>query len=97
MLLLLLPGPLPLALHPLPSMLEDPMQIANDIASGINLNNYEIILNRSEAIAYAINNMQDGDVIALCGKGAENYMDEKGIKHPYSDKDEVERWGLNRV
>lgn len=28
MLLLLLPGPLPLALHPLPSMLEDPMQIA---------------------------------------------------------------------
>ncbi len=76
---------------------EDPMQIANEIASGINSGNYEIILNRSEAIAYAINNMQDGDVVALCGKGAENYMDEQGIKHPYSDGGEVEKWGLTRL
>lgn len=73
---------------------EDSYEIAKMIASGINGNNYEIIVDREKAIEKAISTMQDGDILALCGKGAENYMDIKGIKYPYSDKKVVEAWGF---
>ena len=73
---------------------EESNEIAKMIASGINGNNYEIIVDREKAISKAINNMNDGDILAICGKGAENYMDIKGVKHPYSDQKAVEAWGF---
>lgn len=73
---------------------EDSNDIAKMITSGINGNNYEIIVDREKAISKAISNMCDGDILAICGKGAENYMDIKGVKYPYSDKRVVETWGF---
>ena len=58
------------------------------------LKNFKIIQNRREAIAYAVNLMQDGDLLAICGKGAEDYLEIKGQKLPYSDKEELLKLGF---
>ena len=73
---------------------EDPMDIANQIASGIKKGNFEIILDRKKAIKKVINSMSDGDILALLGKGTEDYIEIGGIKYPYSDKEEVLKWGF---
>lgn len=73
---------------------EDSRLIANQVASGIKGNNFKIIQNRSEAIAYAVSLMQDGDLLAICGKGAEDYLEIKGQKLPYSDKEELLKLGF---
>ena len=73
---------------------ENPEDIAKDIVGGITTNNYEIILNRKEAIKMATQEMQDGDVLVLCGKGAESYIEIKGQKCEYSEKQELEKCGF---
>ena len=50
---------------------------------------YILIENRKKAIAYAVNSAQRYDTVIICGKGAENYMEIAGIKHPYSDYEVV--------
>jgi UDP-N-acetylmuramyl tripeptide synthase len=40
-----------------------------------------------EAIAYAINNGQPGDIIVLAGKGHEDYQEIKGVKYPMDERD----------
>ena len=74
--------------------MENPNHIAKDIASGIKKENFQIILERGLAIKTAIQKMQDGDIVALLGKGAEDYMEIGETKHPYSDKSEVQKWGF---
>ena len=70
--------------------LEEPEFIANQIVSGIKSTNYEIILDREEAIKKATNLLNKDDLLAICGKGAEDYLEVKGIKYPYSDKNVLE-------
>lgn len=67
-------------------------KIASDIVSRIKNGNYKVILDRSEAIKFALNLASPGDVVLLAGKGAEPYIDENGTKIPYSDKAEVEKF-----
>ncbi len=67
-------------------------KIARDIEKGINGGSYIIILDRSEAIKRALEFAEDGDVVLIAGKGAEPYIDENGIKIPYSDKAEIEKY-----
>lgn len=69
---------------------EEPEFIANQIVSGIKSTNYEIILDREEAIKKATNLLNKDDLLAICGKGAEDYLEVKGIKYPYSDKNVLE-------
>ena len=53
---------------------EPPMQIINDILSGVGENNnFTVIPDRRKAIEYAIANAKVGDIILLAGKGHENY------------------------
>ena len=33
--------------------------------------------------------LKSGDLLVIAGKGAENYQDILGVKHPFSDKKEV--------
>lgn len=66
-------------------------KIAGDIEKGMINSSYKIILNRSEAIKYANLITNEGDIILIAGKGAENYIDENGVKVPYSDFEEVEK------
>jgi UDP-N-acetylmuramoyl-L-alanyl-D-glutamate--2,6-diaminopimelate ligase len=56
---------------------EDPQRIALDIEVGIrrqHRNNYQVLLDREQAIATAISMAQKGDIILIAGKGHENYQ-----------------------
>ena len=52
-------------------------------------NNYTFISSRQEAIKYAFQKAQKGDVIAIIGKGRDNYMAILDKRIPYSDYDEI--------
>ncbi len=64
---------------------EDPGQIIEDIKPGLVGKNYEICSDRTEGIRFILNKAQPGDAVLLAGKGAENYQEIKGVKHPYND------------
>ena len=55
---------------------ENPISIIEDIKTGMDLGggDYIIILNRREAIEYALTHAQKDDTILLCGKGQETYQ-----------------------
>lgn len=70
---------------------EEPMQIIREIEKGIlkQTKNFILIEDRVEAIKYAINMLQEGDILLIAGKGGEKYQEIYGIKHLYNDKDTV--------
>ena len=47
---------------------------------------YVEIIDRKEAIAYAIHHGQPGDIIVLAGKGHEDYQEIKGKKYPMDER-----------
>ena len=71
---------------------EDPSQIINEIVLGIPPST-EItrLINREDAIAYAINNADADDIILIAGKGHEAYQQIGTEKHAFSDQDVVKR------
>lgn len=68
---------------------EEPAAIIEDIKSGISKTDGEFIAieDRKEAIRYAIEHAQDGDVIVLAGKGHEDYQEIRGKKHRMDERD----------
>lgn len=66
-------------------------QIFEDISAGLSRTTgaYIVIPNRKEAIRYAIEHVQDGDLITIIGLGHETYQEENGVKYPYSDTEYV--------
>lgn len=68
---------------------EEPQDIIDDIKIGIEKTNgtYVEIIDRKEAIRYAIMHAQSGDVIVLAGKGHEDYQEIKGQKHHMDERD----------
>jgi UDP-N-acetylmuramoyl-L-alanyl-D-glutamate--2,6-diaminopimelate ligase len=67
---------------------EEPQAIIDDIKTGINktAGSYIEIIDRKEAIRYAIKNGEPGDIIILAGKGHEDYQEIKGVKHPMDER-----------
>ena len=67
---------------------EKPEDIIADIRTGIDktAGKYIEIPDRKEAIAYAIDNGQPGDIIVLAGKGHEDYQEICGVKHPMDER-----------
>ena len=59
---------------------------------GLSFGNYEIILDRKEAIYSALDNSCYDEVIAILGKGSERCQIINGIKYPFSDKAVVYNW-----
>ncbi|MDC3416483.1 UDP-N-acetylmuramoyl-L-alanyl-D-glutamate--2,6-diaminopimelate ligase [Aquibacillus salsiterrae] len=53
---------------------EDPNQIINDMVEGIDKENYQVILNRKEAITKSIQLAKNEDVVLIAGKGHETYQ-----------------------
>ena len=53
---------------------EDPDKIMNDIISGVHGDNYEVILDRREAIKRALDMIKKDDIVLLLGKGHEDYQ-----------------------
>lgn len=62
--------------------------INEDIIKGLKVydGKYKIILDRAEAIRYLIDHSRKGDIVALIGKGHEEYQDIKGVKYFFSEE-----------
>ena len=67
---------------------EEPQDIIDDIKIGLGKTDgkYVEIIDRKEAIKYAIENGRPGDVIVLAGKGHEDYQEIKGVKYPMDER-----------
>ncbi|MGI6069911.1 MAG: UDP-N-acetylmuramoyl-L-alanyl-D-glutamate--2,6-diaminopimelate ligase [Blautia sp.] len=67
---------------------EDPQAIMDDIKTGIAKTDgkYVEIIDRKEAIAYAIHHGEPGDIVILAGKGHEDYQEIKGKKYPMDER-----------
>ena len=67
---------------------EEPEAIMEDILTGVKKaqGDYVKISDRKEAIKYAIEHGQKGDVIVLAGKGHEDYQEIKGVKHDMDER-----------
>ncbi|MDD6159668.1 MAG: UDP-N-acetylmuramoyl-L-alanyl-D-glutamate--2,6-diaminopimelate ligase, partial [Oscillospiraceae bacterium] len=51
-----------------------------------------IIPDRGEAIRYALGLARPGDVVALLGKGHEEYIEADGVRRPFSERAVVEEY-----
>lgn len=71
---------------------EEPMDIINDILTGVHKadGEYVTIPDRKEAIAYCMSIGQKGDIIILAGKGHEDYQEIKGVKYHMDERDLIE-------
>ena len=67
---------------------EEPQAIIDDIKTGMAKTDgkYVEIIDRKEAIAYAIHHGEPGDIIVLAGKGHEDYQEIKGKKYPMDER-----------
>ena len=69
---------------------EDPMDICNDIIKELkeDHDNYEIVIDRREAIKKAINMAEPGDMVLVLGKGNETYEKLKNETIYFNDMEE---------
>lgn len=77
---------------------ENVLDIIKDLTKDSKNTNYEIIVDRREAIKKAIREAQKGDIILVAGKGVDNYMAIEDKYLPYSDLEviqEIEREDKN--
>ena len=66
---------------------EDPNQIVEDMLDGIERDNYEVCLDRKEAIIKGINLLKDKDTLLILGKGHEEVMIVKNNERiPFNDR-----------
>ncbi len=70
---------------------ERPEDIIDQIESGIEKNNYKKIVDRKNAIKYAIEAADDNDIVLIAGKGAERYQEINGVKYEYNDEDYIKQ------
>ena len=70
---------------------EDPAAICEEIAGFVKKAGgaYKIIVDRAEAVRYALSIAEKGDIVLLLGKGHETAQKVKGEKVPYSDYETV--------
>ena len=69
-------------------------QINEDILEGLKVYDgaYKIIKDREEAIKYLIDNCSEGDIVALIGKGHEEYQEIEGVKYHFSEEEIVREY-----
>lgn len=65
---------------------EDPNQIVDDMTKDNVYNNYEVCLDRKEAIIKGINLLKDNDALLILGKGHEEVMIIGRERIPFNDK-----------
>ena len=68
---------------------EDPQKIMDDILKGVKTNNYEVELDRKEAIKKGVQMMNENDILLVLGKGHEDYQIIGKTKHHLDDAEEV--------
>ena len=67
---------------------ENPRKILSDIEVGLKkvTDKYTVILNRTEAIRYALSIATKDDIIVLPGLGSDLYIDYMNVKYPYDER-----------
>ncbi len=75
---------------------EEPQAIIDDILAGLEgmTVNYDVVVDRREAIYHALKIAEKGDIIVLAGKGHEDYQILAGMEHIHFDEREVVADGL---
>lgn len=68
---------------------EDPKKIMDDILKGVKKNNYEVCLDRKEAIKKALDMIEKDDIVLLLGKGHEDYQIIGHTKIHLDDSEEI--------
>lgn len=63
--------------------------ICADISAALGVFPHETVLDRRAAIFRALDLARPGDVVALLGKGHETYIEENGIRRPFSEIETV--------
>ena len=70
--------------------------IIADIREGMNKGNPDAkfveIPDRLDALHYAVDHAQEGDLIAVIGKGHETYRDREGVKTPFLERELLEEY-----
>lgn len=69
---------------------EDVNSIIDDLVSNSDKKNYKRIIDRKEAINYALSIAKEDDIILIAGKGTDNYMALGNEYLPYSDLEVIE-------
>jgi len=70
---------------------EDPAKITEEILSGIkDKKKVKVILDRKEALKYAVQSAAPADSVLVTGKGHENYQDIQGVKYPFNEREIIE-------
>lgn len=71
---------------------ENPEQIFADMKAGLDVSSQSVheIHDRREAIKFAVENAQAGDIVVIAGKGHENYQEIEGVRHWFDDVIEVQ-------
>ncbi|NJN41553.1 MAG: UDP-N-acetylmuramoyl-L-alanyl-D-glutamate--2,6-diaminopimelate ligase [Flammeovirgaceae bacterium] len=73
---------------------EDPMDIIREMQSGIGPTDSKktlVMPDREQAIKTACMIAKEKDIVLVAGKGHEKYQEINGIKHPFDDKEVLER------
>ena len=74
--------------------------ILADIRVGMNKGNPEAkfveIPDRLDALHYAVDHAQEGDLIAVIGKGHETYRDREGVKTPFLERELLEEYAQQK-
>ncbi len=68
---------------------EDPEKIINEMTKDVQSDNYEVVINRREAIKKGIDMLEDKDILLVLGKGHEAFQVIGSDKIPYKDYNEV--------
>ena len=70
---------------------EDPAAIIEDILPGFagSKTPYKVVVDRVEAIHWAMDHAEKDDVIVLCGKGHETYQEVNHVKHHMDEREIV--------
>lgn len=65
---------------------EEPAAILRQMQAGVPAGHaVQVIENRADAIAHAVQTAACADVVLIAGKGHEDYQEIRGVKHPFSD------------
>ena len=71
---------------------EDPSTIISDILSGMDKESeFAVIPDRADAIRYAVRYARADDIILLAGKGHETYEIDRTGRHPFDEREIVQR------
>lgn len=68
---------------------EDPAAILRDAARGFRKSGHEIVEDRREAIARAVELAGEKDIVLVAGKGHETYQEIEGVRHDFDDRHEA--------